>query len=88
MTITVSEFQTLGASLLERACKLHEEVSIMDAGVVVARLIPERAPGKSWHQLRGAAVIRGDLTQPVMTDDEVAAALQTEAANLTKPHGD
>ncbi|MFO1437793.1 MAG: hypothetical protein U1F81_05675 [Verrucomicrobiaceae bacterium] len=67
MTITVNEFQSLGASLLERVRSYREEVSILDAGVVVARLVPERVESKEkpWHALRGTVVVNGDLTEPV-----------------------
>lgn len=90
MTVTVSEFQTLGASLLDRVKRLNEEVSITESGVVVARLVPEAAPlpGKPWHKLRGSALIHGDLTLPIMSDCEAAAALDAESRNLTSRHGD
>jgi antitoxin (DNA-binding transcriptional repressor) of toxin-antitoxin stability system len=87
MRITVSEFQTMGVSLLERACDLGEEVAIVDAGVVIARLVPEPNSTKPWHLLRGAAVITGDLTAPIMTEKEVSDASQFEAAILKSAHG-
>jgi antitoxin (DNA-binding transcriptional repressor) of toxin-antitoxin stability system len=88
MTITVNEFQSLGASLLEHVRRLHEEVAILDAGVVVARLVPEEQsqPAKPWHVLSGAMVIDRDLTEPVMTEEEVEAGLATEAKNVIGSH--
>lgn len=90
MTITVSEFQSLSAALLERVRSLREEVEILDAGVVVARLVPETPsqPAKPWHVRREAMVIHGDLTEPVMTDEEVEAGLAAEAKNLLGSHAD
>lgn len=90
MTITVSEFQALGVSLLERVKRMHEEVSIIEAGVEVARLVPATPAvmGKPWHVLRGSAVISADLTQPIMNEEEVARGLQAEHHNLTSSHGD
>ncbi len=84
MTITVNEFQRLSASLLERVRSKREEVEILDAGVVVARLVPEEPSqlAKPWHVLREAMVIHGDLTEPVMTEEEVEAGLATEAKNM------
>jgi antitoxin (DNA-binding transcriptional repressor) of toxin-antitoxin stability system len=89
MTITVNEFQRLGASLLERVRTSHEEVAITEFGKVVARLVPEeKAPHtKPWHALRGSVFIRGDLTEPVMTEAEVESALDSEEANLKLAHG-
>ncbi len=88
MTITVNEFKTLGGSLLERVRTLREEVSIMEAGIVVARLIPEMsAAAKPWHQLRGSVAIRGDLTEPIMEDDEVSSSLQAESEILSASNG-
>lgn len=88
MTITVNEFQSLGASLLERVRRSHEEVAILDAGVVVARLVPEEQSqaAKPWHVLRGAMVIHGDLTEPVMTEEEVEAGLAAEEQNVIGSH--
>lgn len=88
MTITVNEFQSLSASLLERVRRSHEEVAILDAGVVVARLVPEEQsqPAKPWHVLRGAMFIHGDITEPVMTEEEVEAGLATEEQNVIGSH--
>ncbi len=90
MTITVNEFQSLSASLLERVRSLREEVSIMDSGKVVARLVPEIAPSKTkpWHALRGSVVVHGDLTEPLMTSQQVDSGLECEAANLKPVHAD
>ncbi len=90
MTITVNEFQSLGASLLERVRSFREEVSILDAGVVVARLVPERivSKDKPWHALRGSVVVHGDLTEPLMTSQQVDSGLECEAANLKLVHAD
>lgn len=90
MTIKVSEFQTLGASLLDRVKRLHEEVSITDSGVEVARLVPAAAVAmeKPWHELRGSVDILADLTQPIMSDEEVEQGLETERHNLSGRDGD
>ena len=90
MTITVNEFQSLSASLLERVRSLREEVSIMESGKVVARLVPEMVPSKTkpWHVLRGSVVIHGDLTESLMSDQHLDAALEHEAANLKSADAD
>ena len=89
MTITVSEFQTLGAALLERVKRLHEEVSITESGVEVARLVPAMPASeeKPWHELRGSVTILADLTQPTMSDQEVERGLKAESHNLASTHG-
>lgn len=90
MTITVTEFQNLGASLLERVRTSREEVSIVDSGKVVARLVPEMVPSKTkpWHALRGSVVVHGDLTEPLMTAQQVDSGLECEAASLNSVHAD
>ncbi len=77
MTVTVSEFQTLGTALLDRVKRLREEVSITDSGIEVARLVPPTllSGDKPWHELRGSVSILADLTQPIMSDEEVEDGL-------------
>lgn len=82
MTITSAELQTLGLSLLERIRKTRENIAIMEAGVVIARLVPESASSKPWHELAGQAVLLDDLTKPVLGEGEVEDSVRREAGNL------
>lgn len=86
MTITVSEFQALGVSLLDRVKRLHEEVSIIESGVEVARLVPATpAPAeKPWHELRGSVILLSNLTQPLLNHEEVERGLQAESHTLLR----
>ena len=78
----------MGGSLLQRVRELREEVCIQESGVVVARLVPDATASKPkpWHKLRGSVTIHGDLTVPVLSEAEVEAGLNGEAAILAGRH--
>lgn len=74
MTITATEFKAKCLSLIDRAHRLGETITITKRGRVVAKLVGDRGvEERPWMALRGSVVRYDDPLSPAIGPDEIDA---------------
>jgi prevent-host-death family protein len=73
-TIGAGAFKTQCLALLDQVQETGEPILVTKRGIPVARVVPphEKKPERVLGCMKGRFRIVGDITEPLMTDEEVA----------------
>ena len=77
-TIKATEFKAKCLTLMDRVQSTGEVISITKHGQEVARLVPSpnsKRRQKLLQQLKGSVKIYSDLTQPILSEEDIESVL-------------